>query len=286
MLGLELFNMHVVGKYFPTLSFAISYFHHRHKFPDLKNPKDLSEIWYAKTRAGFYLQFSDLADKYKVRNYIIEKGYGDILTPLISHYYDPNEIDFEKLPERFALKMNFGAGMNIICQNKSTINKDEAIHNLRKWFEIKTYNATEKHYSLIEKCAVCEEYIDDGTGGFPVDFKFMCINGKVSCILACSGREQGHADYLPYSIDWKPLYHYYKIFDKKVPLVKKPSNLSDMIKCAEDLAGNLDLVRIDLYSNNERIWFGEITLTPAGCIFHRWSQNALDELGSLYLKTS
>lgn len=56
-----------------------------------------------------------------------------------------------------------------------------------------------------------------------------------------------------------------------------------MIKCAEVLAGYIDLVRIDLYSNSKRMWFGEITLTPAGCVFHRWSQQALNELGAIYL---
>lgn len=58
-----------------------------------------------------------------------------------------------------------------------------------------------------------------------------------------------------------------------------------MIKCAESLASDIDLVRIDLYSNGSRIWFGEITLTPAGCIFHRWSNKALDKMGALYLKS-
>ena len=146
-------------------------------------------------------------------------------------------------------------------------------------------NNLEKHYSLIKKCAVCEEFIDDGHGGFPVDYKFMCIKGKVACILACSGRESGHADYLPYSTEWKPLYDYYDRFDANAELVKKPSNLDDMINCAETLAADIDLVRIDLYSNDERIWFGEITLTPSGCIFHRWSQKALDEMGALYLRS-
>lgn len=30
---------------------------------------------------------------------------------------------------------------------------------------------------------------------------------------------------------------------------------------------------------------GEITLTPAGCIFHKWTQKALDEMGRFYYQT-
>ena len=181
--------------------------------------------------------------------------------------------------------MNFGAGMNIICLDKSKLEINKCKQLLKEWFKVKDYSFTEQHYSKIEKCAVCEEFIDDGNGGFPIDYKFMCIHGKIVCVLACSGREKGHADYLPYSLDWQPMYDYYKEFDRTVPLVSRPHNLDKMIECAESLAEGIDLVRIDLYSNGSRIWFGEITLTPAGCIFHRWSNRALDEMGALYLKS-
>ena len=139
---------------------------------------------------------------------------------------------------------------------------------------------------MIPKKFICEEFIDDGSGGFPVDYKFMCINGKVHCILGVSGREQGHGAYLPYSIDWKPMREYYRGNSTANETLSRPANLEEMIKTAEKLAEGIDLVRVDLYSNGSRIWFGEMTLTPSGCIFHRWTQKALDEMGSIYRKQS
>ena len=56
----------------------------------------------------------------------------------------------------------------------------------------------------------------------------MCICGKVYCILACSGRENSHADYLPYSLNWNPLYDYYKNIKPQNHLLPKPSNLEEM----------------------------------------------------------
>lgn len=47
----------------------------------------------------------------------------------------------------------------------------------------------------------------------------------------------------------------------------------------------LDLIRVDLYDTGTKIYFGEMTLTPAGAIFHNWSQKALDDMGSFYYKT-
>lgn len=271
-----------MAKLFPSLSYQISYFHNHHKIANLCHPQNLSEIWYKKAAGGYYLNYYLLADKYRVRDYVSQKGYADILTPLIGLYSSPAQIDFDKLPNRFALKMNFGATMNIICQDKNILDRVSAIHNLEKWFKIDNYSFTEKHYSLIQKCAICEEFIDDGSGGFPTDYKFMCIHGKVHCILACLRRENGNADYLPYSVDWKPMTAYYKECSQELRFLKAPANLSKMIEIAESLARDIDLVRIDLYSNGLRIWFGEITLTPAGCIFHRWSNKALTRMGEIY----
>ena len=45
------------------------------------------------------------------------------------------------------------------------------------------------------------------------------------------------------------------------------------------------LERVDLYDTGTKIYFGEMTLTPAGAIFHSWSQKALDDMVSFYYKT-
>lgn len=263
-------------------SFIISYFHNRHRFPNLKNPKDLSEIWIKRVLDGKVNKLSYLADKYAVRGYVKEKGLESILTPLLGVYESAEEIDFDKLPNRFALKANFGAGKNIICTDKSKLNFEQCKEKIRIWLKTGAHSVAEKHYNLIPKKFVCEEFIDDGTGGFPVDYKFICIHGKVYCILGVGGRESGHGSYLPYTVDWKPIPEYYRGNSTAHNLLPRPANLEEMIKTAEKLAEDIDLVRIDLYSNGSRIWFGEITLTPAGCIFHRWTQRALDDMGRAY----
>lgn len=264
------------------LSFVVSYLHNRHRLPNLKHPKDLSEIWIKRVLDGKVNGLWYLADKYEVRKYVTEKGLEKILTPLIAVYESADEIDFDVLPERFALKANFGAGRNIICTDKSKLNKEECRKKVRAWLKPGQYSVAERHYNLIPKKFVCEEFIDDGTGGFPVDYKFMCIHGKVHCILGVSGREQGHGSYLPYSTDWQPISEYYRGNATATVPLPRPTNLEEMINTAERLAEGIDLVRVDLYSNGIRIWFGEITLTPSGCIFHRWTQKALDEMGRLY----
>lgn len=265
-------------------AFWLSYVHNRHRIPNFKNPKDLSEIWIKRVLDGKVNELYYLADKYAVRDYVKKKGLESILTPELGVYEKGSEIDFDALPERFALKANFGAGRNIICTDKSKLDYEATRQQVNQWMTAEVYSLSERHYNLINKKFVCEAFIDDGTGGFPVDYKFMCINGKVHCILACSGRERGHADYLPYTVDWKPMFDYYRSYPKDIEIIKAPANLLDMIAVAEKLADCIDLVRVDLYSNGAEIWFGEMTLTPSGCIFHRWSTKAIDEMGLIYLQ--
>lgn len=273
-----------ISKYSPSLFFKLAYFHNRYKFPNLNNPHDLSEIWIKKVLNGDNLKNFILADKYEVRNYVKSLGFEEILVPLIGVWDNIDDIDFSVFPDKFALKMNYGAGMNIIVTNREKANLCNIKNQLNTWLtQKKNYSNAEQHYNLIKRRIIAEEFIDDGNGGFPHDYKFMCIHGKVHCILAVTGRESGHGEYLPYTKDWKPLYDYSK--DITTQLIDRPQNLDCMIEIAEALALDIDLVRIDLYSNGNKIWFGEITLTPAGCIFHRWTQFALNEMGKLYFNS-
>ena len=264
------------------LSFMISYLHNRGRLPNLNNPKDISEIWIKRVLDGKVNELATLADKFEVRKYVKERGLEDILTPLLGVYESVDEIAFQDLPQCFALKATFGAGMNVICTDKSSLDIDAVKEKASNWLKPRTYSQAERHYNLIPKRLICEGFINDGSGGFPIDYKFMCINGEVACILACFGREKGHADYLPYSLQWEPQCDWYRDVPDNIQHIPKPSNLDKMVEIATTLAKGIDLVRVDLYSDGRQVWFGEMTLTPSGCIFHRWSRRALDEMGQMY----
>lgn len=274
----------LVSRFSPSLFFRIAYIHNRKRWPSFTHPKDISEIWIKYLFDGKPQKYYCLADKYLVRDYVKDRGLNDILVPLIGVWNSSEEIDFDSLPDKFALKMNFGAGMNIICTGKRKFDKEAAQIRLDKWMNIPyKYSHSEMHYNLIDRKIICEAFIEDSNGKFPTDYKFICINGIPYCILACFGRETGHADYMPFTLDWKPLPEYNKngiCYD-----VECPKNLKKMIEMAKELSEGLELVRVDLYDTGDKVIFGEMTLTPAGCIFHTWSQKALDDMGDFYYET-
>lgn len=81
-------------------------------------------------------------------------------------------------------------------------------------------------------------------------------------------------------MNWNPQYQY--IRTKRKLSIPCPENFEKMKQIVIKMSKDLDFVRIDLYSNGEQIWIGELTLTPAGCILHNWTQKALDDMGKYY----
>lgn len=273
----------IVARLNPRIYFTLSYLHNHKRFPNFSNPKDISEIWINRLLRGDFSKIYYLADKYRVRDFIKEKGKDYLLTPLLGVYSNAEEIDFSNLPIRFALKLNSFAGKNYICTDKNKIDTNKVRKIVSSWLDAKITSQAERHYNLIEQKIICEAFIDDGSGHFPTDYKFICLHGKVVCVLACSERETGHARYSPFTPEWEALPEYRK--DGHFDYIDKPQNLIEMIAEAEELSEDFELMRVDLYSNGETIWFGEMTLTPAGCMFHNWSNLALDELGEKFRLT-
>ena len=55
-----------ISKYSPKLHFCLAYYHHRHKWPNLNKPTDLSELWIKRLLEGHINQYFYLADKFFV----------------------------------------------------------------------------------------------------------------------------------------------------------------------------------------------------------------------------
>lgn len=264
----------------PKFAHKILYKHRLGKSLNLKEPIDFNEKiqWLILNRYDKY--YADLADKFKVRNFIEEKGYGQILPKLYGVYDDFSKIDFNKLPDKFVLKPNNGCGGIFIFDGKDNVNLESCKKTLNSALkENFAINNLEYHYSFIEPKIICEEYLDDKKNKLPLDYKFYCYNGKVECILMCSNRDkQLKLDY--YDLDWNYL-DYAKEEYRSNKKYDKPDCLKEMIDIASDLSKGFEFVRVDLYSLNGKIYFGELTFTPAAGLVQYNTPEALNYLGSL-----
>ena len=203
------------------------------------------------------------AGRVGVREYVKEKGYGNILIKTYGVYNSFNEIDFDKLPNQFAMKCSHGCAMNYICFDKSKINKAELEKKFNKWLKTNYGKKTlELHYSPIKPQIIIEELMLENNK-LPTEYKIHVFNGKAKNLYVVTSRGVD-IRYNNYYIDWTPFdgsqFNGWKKTD--YPLAK-PANFQEMVKIAEDLATPFPFVRADLYSINGKIYFSELTFTPA-----------------------
>ena len=78
-------------------------------------------------------QWSLFADKYRMREYVISKGFGDNLPILYGMWTDPNEIDINKLQKKFVMKANNGCATVLVIKDKSQVDWVQTKKEMKKW---------------------------------------------------------------------------------------------------------------------------------------------------------
>ena len=230
---------------------------------DLKNPQTYTQkIQWAEIYEKNEMK-TLLSDKYSVRSWIKEKIGEEYLIPLIGVYDDPKKIDFDKLPDRFVIKMNNSSGFNIIVKDKSKINRSAVIKQLAKWMKIEYafYKGFQPHYLGIVPKILIEEYVSDSAGELR-DFKFLCFNDEVKFCWVDIGRFKDHCRNI-YDLDWN-LQPWRQVKPNYTGKVEKPVNFDEMVRIADTLCKGFSHVRVDLYNVDGKIYFGEMTFSNGG----------------------
>ena len=215
-------------------------------------------------RNPMYVQ---LADKVKVKEYVKELVGEEYLIKTLGVYKSAEDIDFNKLPDRFVLKTNNASGTNIICRDKSKLDISAARTKLQKWVEDRSFGwkAGEWHYRLIEPRILCEEFVNDKNGELR-DYKFFCFNGVPRFVWVDIDRYKPDKSRAIFDAEWNRQNMTLATPDYKGD-VKKPENYDLMLKIAAKLSQGLKLVRVDLYNVDGKILFGEMTFFSGDMFF-------------------
>jgi len=261
-----------------------NYYRLRHRLPNFRHPKDLSERLLAQMHKKEWLKFADYADKWKVRDYIKSKGMGDLLLDVYGVWNNADEIDFDILPEKFALKPNNGSGGHFLCHDKSKIDIPTVRKQLNEALNQIDHDPSfhwEPHYAAINRKIYAEELIDVGEGKLPVDYKFTCIKGKVRDCFIVTERETGHAKYITLDTEWNVLpWTVDKWVSPTVPM--KPKHLKEMLQIAEHLSADFEFVRVDLYEYKDKVYFSELTFSPWGGMMYSYNDEGIRTLGRYF----
>lgn len=259
-----------------------------HRFPRVNNPVDLNEkILWLEFNTDIS-QWAELADKYRVRQFVEQRGCADILIPLQALYDSPDQVDFAALRPPYVMKTNNGCGSVLLVHDAPTPEQQQQYRaQLTRWFnEPFGYISGEKHYSAIQPKILVEDMLpwDKTKSESIVDYKFFCFNGRAEVCLTCSDRSiAGHNVTLNFFElpGWKMRKDWLHPSFQNPLQPERPERLDEMIQYAERLAQGFPLVRVDLYLTADgQIRFGEMTFTSNGGRMRYLSDAALLELGS------
>lgn len=235
---------------------------------DWKNPQTLNEkINWMKFNCDT-IQWSRLADKYLVREYVKERIGEEKLPKLYAVWDCANKIDFNKLPNKFILKTNHACHTVMPILDKETVNVLDIKKQFSEWMKKQYgYDTAEPHYLRIKPLIIAEELLDnDATFSTTLaDYKVYCFDGKPFCILVCTDRNGAASTFSYFDCNWNPLHNVLNEKLKGLDIdVPKPDCLSQLLNDASILAKGHPQVRVDFYITHGKIYFGEMTFTSEG----------------------
>lgn len=206
--------------------------------------------------------YTELVDKLSVRDFVVERIGAEHLIPLIGVWDRVEEINFDELPSKFVLKCTHDSGGVVICRDKNLLNKKETERKLKKSLSTNYYYlGREWPYKHVRPRIIAETYMEDETSSYLKDYKFFCFDGKPKALFVATDRgvpgEEVKFDF--FDMDWNKL-NIINGHPNAVKTPSKPSNFKELFNIAAALSNGLSHVRVDLYSINGRVYFGEMTL--------------------------
>ncbi len=241
---------------------------------DLEHPRTFNEKLQWLKLYNRQPEYSRMVDKVGAKEYAAEVIGREYIIPTLGVWERPEEIDFDRLPDRFVLKTSHGGGTKgvVICRDKSRFDRRRAVRSLARAMKRDIYRLyREWPYKNVHRCILAEQMLtvdagvrDDLNAGGLADFKFFCFDGKADCVMVCLDRDTRNTRFYFFDRDWKLLR--YNIRGIEAPedfTLPRPAKISEMFDLAEKLSRGLPFARVDLYNVNGRIYFGEITLYPA-----------------------
>ncbi len=106
---------------------------------NLENPQTYSEKLQWLKLHDRNPKYTELVDKYAVREYIKNTIGEEYLIPLLGVWDKAEDINLDELPEQFVLKCNHDSGSVVICKDKASFDFAKAKRNLTNSLRLSYY---------------------------------------------------------------------------------------------------------------------------------------------------
>ena len=203
--------------------------------------------------------YTEMVDKYAVKEYVANIIGEEYIIPTLGIYNNFDEIDLEKLPNKFVIKCTHDSGGLIVCKNKNELDIKKARKKINK--SLKTnyyYCGREWPYKNVKPRIIVEKYMEDKKTKELRDYKFFCFNGipKLMFIATDRGKKETKFNYYDLKFNKLEIKQHYPNDDR---VIFKPQNFDKMIELSKKLSKGIPHVRVDWYEINGKMYFGELT---------------------------
>lgn len=209
--------------------------------------------------------YTTLVDKYAVKQYVEERIGKEFLIPTIGVWDRFDDIDFEKLPQKFVLKCTHDSGGLVICKDKSKLDIQKARETITKCLKHNFYySGFEWPYKNVKPRIIAEQYMEDTKTKELRDYKFFCFDGVVKYLFIATDRQNREEPYFDF-FDADFNYLDMRQGHPNAPnLPEKPFCFEEMKTLAAKLSAGMPHVRVDFYEVDGRVYFGEFTFFHHG----------------------
>jgi len=200
------------------------------------------------------------ADKYEARKFVEDRIGPEVLKELYGVYEKPEDIDINRLPDAFVLKVNHGCKQNIFCKKKSELDWNHSVRLLKEYLKANFfYPHREWAYKNIVSRIICEQHLTKN-GEILYEYGFYCYDGVPRVVEINEYQAELHRVNM-FDLDLNLLENKYGSPPLQVP-VTRTSQFDRMLEYSTILSKGFPFVRVDLLYVNKRIYFGEMTFYP------------------------
>lgn len=206
-------------------------------------------------------EYVTMVDKCAAKNYVASKIGDEYIIPTIGIWDNPDDIDFNSLPDKFVLKCNHNSGLGMyICRDKSKMDISKVKKKLKKGLCQNYYlTGREWPYKNVKPRIIAEAYIEDSKHKDLKDYKFFTFGGIPKVLYIAQGRGKSdevvadffdmNFNHLPFTID----------HDMAEMPPEKPKCFEEMKRLASVLSEGTPQLRVDFYEVDGKVYFGEMT---------------------------
>lgn len=196
-----------------------------------------------------------ISDKEFVKLYVKAIVGDQYNVPIFKTLNSSEEVATFSFPDTCCIKPTHMSGEIILRSQNAPLD----LHRIIRWFKSSIYPATrEANYQHLNAKVLVEPLVF-GCEHLP-DFKIFCYLGKPRMIVVDIDRHTLHtAKY--FDTSWNEL-PFSITYPRSAREIAKPQNLTEMLAVASTLSRPFSFIRIDMYSNGEQCFVGEMTNCP------------------------